>query len=139
MVIWLFNCVKNNYLYTVIYLLYLVLVIVFTVCKLIICWGPILFYDILTYLIATYRCAVLTFSAFLKEVIFLTKVSIREGEPFERALKRFKKRVEQAGILKEVRKREFHVKKSVQVKLKKRAAEARARKRQKRMAQRGFN
>jgi small subunit ribosomal protein S21 len=69
----------------------------------------------------------------------LTKVSIREGENFERALKRFKKRVEQAGILKEVRKREFHVKKSVQDKLKRRAAEARARKRQKRMEQRGFN
>jgi small subunit ribosomal protein S21 len=69
----------------------------------------------------------------------LTKVSIREGESFERALKRFKKRVEQAGVLKEVRKREFHVKKSVQEKLKKRAAEARSRKRQKRMAQRGFN
>jgi len=69
----------------------------------------------------------------------VTKISIREGESFERALKRFKKRVEQAGVLKEVRKREFHVKKSVQEKLKKRAAEARSRKRQKRMAQRGFN
>jgi len=75
----------------------------------------------------------------LKEVSNLTRVSIREGESFERALKRFKKRVEQAGILKEVRKREYHVKKSVQEKLKKRAAEARSRKRQKRMAQRGFN
>lgn len=71
--------------------------------------------------------------------MLVTKVSIREGEPFERALKRFKKRVEQAGVLKEVRKREFHVKRSVQSKLKKRAAEARARKRIKRLAQKGFN
>ena len=64
----------------------------------------------------------------------MTKISIRDGESFERALKRFKKRVEQAGVLKEVRKREFYVKKSVEEKLKKRAAEARSRKKQKRLA-----
>jgi small subunit ribosomal protein S21 len=72
-------------------------------------------------------------------VIHLTKVAIREGESFERALKRFKKRVEQAGVLKEVRKREHFLKPSVQEKLKRRAAEARSRKREKRLTQRVFS
>jgi small subunit ribosomal protein S21 len=70
-------------------------------------------------------------------VISLPKVSVRDGEPIERALKRFKRKVEQAGILKEVRKREHFVKPSLQRKLKARAAESRARKREKRLAQKG--
>jgi len=53
----------------------------------------------------------------------------------ERAIKRFKRKVEQAGILKEVRKREHYLKPSVKSKLKARAAEARARKREKRIQQ----
>lgn len=65
----------------------------------------------------------------------MTKVTVRDGESVERAIKRFKRKVEQAGILKEVRKREHYVKPSVKAKLKKRAAEARARKREKRLAQ----
>jgi small subunit ribosomal protein S21 len=72
-----------------------------------------------------------------REVIALTKVSVREGESIERAIKRFKRKVEQAGILKEVRKREHYIKPSVKKKLKARAAEARARKREKRIAQKG--
>ena len=65
----------------------------------------------------------------------MTKVSVRDGESVERAIKRFKRKVEQAGILKEVRKREHYLKPSVRAKLKQRAAEARARKRQKRLTQ----
>ncbi len=65
----------------------------------------------------------------------MTKVSVRDGEAVERAIKRFKRKVEQAGILKEVRKREHYVKPSVQEKMKTRAAEARARKRVKRARQ----
>jgi small subunit ribosomal protein S21 len=65
----------------------------------------------------------------------LTKVSVRDGEAVERAIKRFKRKVEQAGILKEVRKREHYLKPSVKSKLKARAAEARARKREKRLLQ----
>ena len=57
------------------------------------------------------------------------KVTIRDGEPVERAIKRFKRKVEQAGVIKEVRKREHFVKPSIEKKLKKRAAIARARKR----------
>ena len=40
----------------------------------------------------------------------MTKVVVKEGEPFEKALKRFKKKVEAAGILKEVRRREHYLK-----------------------------
>lgn len=68
----------------------------------------------------------------------MTKVAVREGESIERALKRFKRKVEQSGILKEVRKREHYLKPSVKKKLKARAAEARARKREKRLQQKGF-
>jgi len=71
-------------------------------------------------------------------VINLTRVTVREGEPIERALKRFKRKVEQAGVLKEVRKREHYLKPSVKKKLKARAAEARARKREKRLQQKGL-
>jgi ribosomal protein S21 len=51
----------------------------------------------------------------------LTKVTVREGESVERAIKRCK--------------REHYLKPSVKSKLKQRAAEARARKREKRLAQ----
>ncbi|MDA0712373.1 MAG: 30S ribosomal protein S21 [bacterium] len=68
----------------------------------------------------------------------MTKVSVREGESIERALKRFKRKVEQAGVLKEVRKREHYLKPSVKKKLKARAAEARSRKREKRLQQKGL-
>lgn len=60
---------------------------------------------------------------------------VRDGESVDRAIKRFKRKVEQAGILKEVRKREHYLKPSVKTKLKQRAAEARARKREKRLNQ----
>ena len=66
--------------------------------------------------------------------LVLTKVSVRDGESVDRAIKRFKRKVEQAGILKEVRKREHYLKPSVKAKLKRRAAEARARKREKRLS-----
>ena len=57
----------------------------------------------------------------------LTKVVVKDGEPFEKALKRFKKKVEAAGILKEIRKREYYMKPSVRKKEKQRAAEKRRR------------
>ena len=52
-------------------------------------------------------------------------IVIREGDAFEAALKKFKKQVEKAGILSEVRKREHYEKPSV--KRKKKAAAARKR------------
>lgn len=57
----------------------------------------------------------------------VAKVIVKEGEPFEKALKRFKKKVEAAGILKEVRRREHYLKPSIRRKEKQRAAEKRRR------------
>ncbi len=51
---------------------------------------------------------------------------MRETEPFESALKRFKKQVEKAGVLSEVRKREYYEKPSVKKKKKAIAARKRA-------------
>jgi small subunit ribosomal protein S21 len=56
-------------------------------------------------------------------------IRIRETEPFESAIKRFKKQVEKAGVLSEVRKREFYEKPSVKRKRKAIAARKRAVKR----------
>ncbi len=49
----------------------------------------------------------------------MVKVSIQEGESIDKLLKRFKKKYEKAGILKEFRKRGFFVKPSVKRKMKK--------------------
>ena len=57
----------------------------------------------------------------------MTKVVVKDGEPLEKALKRFKKKVEAAGILKDVRKREHYIKPSVRRKEKQLAAEKRRR------------
>ena len=52
-------------------------------------------------------------------------VRVKEGESFERAMRRFKKQCERAGILGEIRKREHYEKPSVRKK--KKAAAARKR------------
>lgn len=57
----------------------------------------------------------------------MTQVMVRDGEPVEKALRRFKKKVEAAGILKDVRRREFYLKPSIRKKEKQRAAEKRRR------------
>jgi small subunit ribosomal protein S21 len=59
-------------------------------------------------------------------------VRVKEGEPFEVALKRFKKQCEKAGILSEVRRREHYEKPSVKRKRKALAAKKRAMKRMRR-------
>jgi small subunit ribosomal protein S21 len=69
----------------------------------------------------------------------LIKVIINEKEPIEKALKKFKRKVEQSVILKELRKREFFIKPSIKRKLKERAAYARARKREKRLSHNFFS
>ena len=45
-------------------------------------------------------------------------VKVRENEPFENALRRFKKQCEKAGVLSEIRKREYYEKPSVKRKRK---------------------
>ena len=59
-------------------------------------------------------------------------VRVRDGEPFESALRRFKKAVEKAGVLSEIRKREHYEKPSVKAKKKAIAARKRAQKKAKR-------
>jgi small subunit ribosomal protein S21 len=68
----------------------------------------------------------------------MIKININDGEVIEKILKKFKRKVEQAVILKEIRKREFFLKPSIKRKLKKRAANARNRKREKRLTQKFF-
>jgi len=52
-------------------------------------------------------------------------VKVRENESFDNALRRFKKQCEKAGILSEVRKREYYEKPSVRKKRKALAARKR--------------
>ncbi len=62
-------------------------------------------------------------------------VRVKEEEPFESALKRFKKQCEKAGILSEIRKREHYEKPSVKRKKKALAARKRALKKMRKMHQ----
>jgi len=57
----------------------------------------------------------------------LSEVRIEEGESLESALKRFKKKVQKAGILTEIRRREHYEKPSV--KKKRKRAQARKKRR----------
>ena len=61
-------------------------------------------------------------------------IKFKENESFEQAMKRFKKQCEKAGILTELRRREYYDKPSVRRKKKAAAARKRALKKLKRMA-----
>ena len=43
----------------------------------------------------------------------MIEVSVRDNEPLERALRRFKKKWERAGVLRDVRRNSFYIKPSV--------------------------
>jgi len=45
-------------------------------------------------------------------MIILSEVEVRKDEPFESALRRFKKKIEQEGILREIRDRKYYEKPS---------------------------
>lgn len=60
-----------------------------------------------------------------EEVIELAEVKVSEHDSFETALKRFNRKIQQAGILAEARRREYYEKPSVK---RKRKAAARQRK-----------
>jgi small subunit ribosomal protein S21 len=62
-------------------------------------------------------------------VITVPGLKVRDTEPYEGALRRFKKQCEKAGILSEVRRREFYEKPSVRRKKKSIAARKRSVKR----------
>ena len=66
----------------------------------------------------------------------MSEVRIEDGESLESALKRFKKKVQKAGILTEIRRREHYEKPSV--KKKRKRAQARRKKRFKSFTKRFF-
>jgi len=68
----------------------------------------------------------------------LIKIIINEGEPIDKVLKKFKRKVEQSSVLKDIKKREFYVKPSIKRKLKKRATNSRIKKREKKLNKRLF-
>jgi len=44
--------------------------------------------------------------------VYVVEVTVRDGEPLEKALRRFKKKWERAGILRDVKKKSFYEKPS---------------------------
>ena len=60
----------------------------------------------------------------------MPNVRVKESEPFDVALRRFKRACEKAGILSEIRRREFYEKPTMERKRKKAAAVKRHLKRQ---------
>ena len=61
-------------------------------------------------------------------------IKVRDNEPFEVAMKRFKKQCEKAGILSELKRREYYDKPSVRKKKKVAAARKRALKKMRRVS-----
>lgn len=59
-------------------------------------------------------------------MIVLPGIKVREGESLDQAIRRFKKQCEKAGILSELRKREYYEKPSIRRKRKEIAAKKRA-------------
>ena len=57
----------------------------------------------------------------------MIKVVIQDGETIDKALKRFKKKYEKSGVLKEFRRRQFYIKPSVEKKMEKDRAVRKAR------------
>lgn len=55
----------------------------------------------------------------MKEVITLVGIIVLENEPIDRAIKRFKKKYERSGVLKEYKKRTYFTKPSIKKRMKK--------------------
>lgn len=55
-------------------------------------------------------------------------IKVKPGEPFEKAMRRFKRKVETEGIMRELKKRKHHLTKSERKKEKRKLAEKRRRK-----------
>ena len=47
----------------------------------------------------------------------MVSIKIKDGEPFEKALRRFKKKWEKAGVLREIRSRSYYLKPSEKKKI----------------------
>jgi small subunit ribosomal protein S21 len=61
----------------------------------------------------------------MKNKTFGNVVHVREGEPFEKALRRFKNKVQDSDLLNDLRQREFYEKPTTERKRKKSAAKNR--------------
>ena len=66
----------------------------------------------------------------------LILVTVRDNEPFEKALRRFRRKVEREGIRKDIKKNSFYLKPGEKRRLKQRLAEKRRRKALRRAARR---
>ena len=55
-------------------------------------------------------------------------IKLKNGEPFEKAMRRFKRKVETEGIMKEIKKRKFYMTRSQKKREKRKLAEKRRRK-----------
>jgi small subunit ribosomal protein S21 len=66
----------------------------------------------------------------------LIAVTVRENEPFEKALRRFRRKVEREGIRKDIKKNSFYLKPGEKRRLKQRLAEKRRRKAARRASRR---
>jgi small subunit ribosomal protein S21 len=73
------------------------------------------------------------------EFLLVTRIIVEEGEPIDRALKRFKKECQKAGIPAEVRRREYFEKPSVRRKRKQEAAIRKLRRRMMKLKKRFEN
>lgn len=71
------------------------------------------------------RIRVASFNA-LESILIL--VTVRDNEPFEKALRRFRRKVEREGIRKDIKKNSFYLKPGEKRRLKQRLAEKRRRK-----------
>ncbi len=58
----------------------------------------------------------------------MATVVVRKNEPIEKAMRRFKKKVEREGIMRDIKKKRYHKKPSVKKKEKTKLAEKRRRK-----------
>jgi small subunit ribosomal protein S21 len=77
--------------------------------------------------IRDYLSSPLTF--FERNSIFMTTIKVKENEPFEVAMRRFKRTIEKTGLLTELRAREFYEKPTAERKRKLAAAVKRTYKR----------
>ena len=66
----------------------------------------------------------------------MAKVTVRKNEQPERAMKRFKRKVEREGIMRDIKKNRYYRKPSVRKKEKRKAAEKRRRKLERRSRKR---
>lgn len=55
-------------------------------------------------------------------------VKLKQGEPFDKAFRKFKRKVESEGIMRELKRRKFHMTKSQKKREKRKLAEKRRRK-----------